>query len=93
MKLLNDIFIKEGVDKVYYYEISPTKSMLEKIDMSKLPEKADIVLVGAGIGSANIINQLKGLNALCIDAGLALDCYAVPSLRKERICLLPDEII
>jgi hypothetical protein len=52
-----------------------------------------LVLIGAGVGSANIINQLTSLNAICIDAGHALDCFSKPELRKERICLLPDEEI
>lgn len=67
--------------------------MLEVIDKSKLPDDVDLVLIGAGIGSANIINQLNHLNALCIDAGHSLDCISRPQLRVERICLLPDSEI
>lgn len=82
---------KEQVANVFFYQISPDKSMLEIIDTEKLPSRADLVLIGAGVGSANIINQIRHLNALCIDAGHALDCISKPSLRAERICLLPDE--
>ena len=82
--------LKEGVTGVYFYNISHDKSMLDVIDTSKLPQKVDLVLIGAGIGSANIINQLKHLDALCIDAGHALDCISRPQLRIERMFLLPD---
>lgn len=81
---------KEGVSNLYFYNISHDKSMLEVIDKTKLPEAVDLVLIAAGIGSVNIINQLTHLNALCIDAGHALDCLSRPQLRKERIFLLPD---
>lgn len=84
---------KEGVTKVFFYEISPSKSMLEVIDKAKLPDKVDLVLLGAGVGSANIMYQLSHLNAVCIDSGHALDCFSQPDLRKEKICLLPDEMI
>ena len=86
-------FRKEGVANIYYYEISATKSMMEIIDPSKLPAKVDLVLIGAGIGSANILNQIKHLKAICIDAGHALDCFSSPQLRQERVCLYPDEMI
>jgi hypothetical protein len=81
---------KEGVKNLYFYNISHDKALLEVIDKEKLPDNVDLVLIGAGIGSINIINQLAHLNALCIDAGHALDCLSRPQLRKERIFLLPD---
>lgn len=83
-------FQKEGVANVFFYEISPNKSMFETIDLKQLPDKVDLALIGAGIGSANIINQLTSLKALCIDAGHALDCFSIPELRYERPGLLPD---
>ena len=83
--------MKEGVKEVYFYNISPNKAIDEVIDKSKLPAHIDLVLIGAGVGSANIINQLKCLNALCVDAGHALDCISRPQLRKERKFSLPDE--
>jgi hypothetical protein len=84
---------KEGVKNLYFYNISHDKALLEVIDKEKLPDDVDLVLIGAGIGSVNIINQLGHLNALCIDAGHALDCLSRPQLRKERIFLLPDDQI
>jgi hypothetical protein len=81
---------KEGVKNLYFYNISHDKAMLEVIDKTKLPEEVDLVIIGAGIGSVNIINQLGHLKALCIDAGHALDCLSRPKLRKERKFLIPD---
>ncbi|MET0463965.1 MAG: hypothetical protein ABW007_12465 [Chitinophagaceae bacterium] len=83
-------FAKENVAELTFYNISHDKSMLDVIDRTKLPEDVDLVLIGAGIGSVNIMNQLGHLNALCVDAGHVLDCFSRPNLRLERMCLLPD---
>lgn len=83
-------FAKEGVAEISFYNISHDKSMLDVIDQTRLPAEVDLVLIGAGIGSVNIMNQLSHLNALCVDAGHVLDCFSRPKLRLERMCLLPD---
>lgn len=90
---IKESLLKEGAKEIYFYNISHDKSMLEVIDKDKLPANVDLVLIAAGIGSVNIINQLTHLKALCIDAGHALDCLSRPQLRKERIFLLPDNQI
>ena len=51
--------------------------MFERIDLSSIGG-ADLVLIGAGVGALNIIEQVAKLDALTIDAGFALDCYWKP---------------
>jgi len=77
-----------GASSIQFYDISPTKSMLEVLDLTKLNYPIEIVLIGAGIGSANILAQLKPLNTVCIDAGIVLERYANPALSRNRIFLL-----
>lgn len=82
----------EGVNTVQFLPISPVKSMFEQIDLSAVKLPIDIALVGAGIGSANILRQLKPLNTLCIDAGFCIDCIANPTLGEKRAFCSPDKL-
>jgi hypothetical protein len=85
---LQDSINSFGASSIQFYDISPTKSMLEVLDLTKLNYPIEIVLIGAGIGSANILTQLKPLKTVCIDAGIVLERYANPALSKSRIFLL-----
>ena len=60
-----------GSHEVSFINISNQTSMLETIPINEIDENigVDIVLVAAGIGSANIINQLKQLKTLVLDIG------------------------
>lgn len=74
----------EGAASVQFQSISPNKAMLDKISLSALQLPVDIVLIGAGIGAANILCQLEPLHTLCVDAGFALNCFMDPFLRGQR---------
>ena len=75
------------VKNVSFYEISPTKSLLEKINLEKIDNEADLVLIGAGIGSSNILVQLNSLKTVCIDAGIVLEVLINKKLGKSRFFL------
>jgi len=76
-----------GCKSVQFYNISASKSMLEKIDLQKILAPVDVVLIGAGVGSVNILKQLNSLKTLCIDAGIILEVFANPELSNTRIFL------
>lgn len=78
----------EKASSVDFLNISPVKSMFEKIDLSKTDGPYDLVLIGAGIGSSNILTQCENLNTVCIDAGIVLERYADSTLSKSRIFLI-----
>ncbi|MCD4669046.1 MAG: hypothetical protein K8S14_01230, partial [Actinomycetia bacterium] len=85
---LEDYFYRrENVRSVNFVEISSAKSMMDKIDVSEYVGEIDLVLVGAGIGSINILIQLKPLSVPCIDIGYALECMANNNLRRDRMFL------
>lgn len=60
-----------GVQKVGFYEISANSSLKDKIDKKNITDQGDfnIALVGAGIGSLNILTQLSWFKGPVIDVG------------------------
>ncbi len=88
---LQTYFENEGSRSIEFLTISRSKSMFDTVDLSSLKHKPDVVMVGAGVGAANILHQLKPLNTLCIDAGYALDCYREPHRKGSRIFTKPDD--
>ena len=80
-----------GVKRIDYYPISATKAMKEKLDLSKIAGDVDIILVGAGVGSVNIISQLHELHVPCIDVGAILGNYINPARKLERPFMVIDK--
>lgn len=87
---LRQFFEENGVASVKFIAISRSNSMYDRLEL--LPEHigTDLVLIGAGVGAANILCQVKPLNALSIDAGYVLECYQNPSYKGTRVFTLPD---
>jgi hypothetical protein len=80
----------EGARSVQFLGVSRSKAMLDTIDLSHIQLPIDVALVGAGVGAANILQQLMPLRTLCIDAGYVLDCIAQPERKGTRVFTLPD---
>ena len=72
-----------GAKAVRFIPLSPVSALKDVIDLSQLDASIDIALVAAGIGSANVLRQLKGLNTLCIDIGGFMNCIADPAVRQH----------
>jgi hypothetical protein len=66
-----------GVKSVQFLTIYPHKSLTENINIADIGE-VDIALVGAGIGSANILCQLEPLQTLCLDVGAYINALEDP---------------
>jgi hypothetical protein len=88
---LEEAFKKRGVQEHYFINVSPNKAIFDKIDTSSIPFSPDLILVAAGVGSANIILQLKMFKCVIIDSGFALDALAFPEKRWHRPFCIPDE--
>lgn len=84
MRKIRDALLAEGALDVQSLSISPTGAMVETIDVTKIALEAEIALIGAGVGSANILNQLTAIKGPCLDSGIALECFANPTLRGQR---------
>lgn len=65
-----------GASEVLTLPTSSNSALTDTIEPSDLSDNVDIALVAAGIGSANILCQLKPLNTLCIDIGGLMNCFA-----------------
>ena len=80
-----------GAASVQFTNISANKAMFVQIDLSKIQSPVDLVLVGAGVGSVNILAQLATLNTACLDVGFALTTLENPDLRWNRPFCVPDD--
>lgn len=76
---------QEGARDVRWLPVSRQKAMADRIDIASVNGRPDIVLVGAGVGAANVLDSLSGLACPIIDVGYVLDCYADPDLRGSRV--------
>jgi hypothetical protein len=88
--LLASRLLLSGACSVQFLSISRSRAMLDVISLADVKTPVDVALIGAGVGAANVIDQLRPLNAVCIDSGFALDCLAEPALRGCRVYTLPD---
>jgi hypothetical protein len=82
---------RERVADVQFLPISANQSLLDKLDFSTLKQPIDIVLVGAGVGSAHILAQMEPLQAPCIDVGFVLSTLISPQFRWNRPYCVPDD--
>lgn len=81
---------KMGVLSVDFISISPGRSMEDYIE--PVTKEFDLCIVGAGVGAANVIYQLRDLNCPIIDAGFIIDRIAYPDKIKSRIYTIGDDI-
>jgi hypothetical protein len=82
---------RAGAARTQLISISREKSMLERLDLRAVEGPVDLVLVGAGVGAANVLRQLEPLGAPALDVGFALDVLAQPELRWRRPYCVPDQ--
>ena len=81
---------REGVDEVQWVQISSDRSLFDRVDCESLVGKADLCLVGAGIGKPNVIMQLASLQIPCIDAGYVFEVWAHQLMTRNRPYMVPD---
>jgi hypothetical protein len=79
-----------GTNIVDFISISPGNSMEDELILNNNKEY-DLCIVGAGVGAANVIYQLRHLNCPIIDAGFIIDKIAYPNVVKSRIYTINDE--
>ena len=84
------LFTQLGAGGVQCYATHPSKAIFDRIDLGRIRPGVEVAFVGAGVGAAAVIEQLRPLGALCIDGGFCLDMLAYPELRWERPYCAPD---
>ncbi len=83
--------LRAGARQVAFLPLSHSHAMFDRLDLSGLRGDFDLVLVGAGVGSANVLLQLRPLRTVCLDVGFCLSTLADPTLRFQRPYCLPDD--
>jgi hypothetical protein len=81
---------REGVADITWLGISPARSLFDTLDVQALAGRIDLALVGAGIGKANLLEQLEPLKAPCVDAGFVFEVWADPANARKRPFCNPD---
>lgn len=88
---IREYFASLGAKTVQFMRISSDRALFDRIDLNKIQGTVDLALVAAGIGSVNILEQLKPLNTVCIDIGICMEIFA-DSSKRGRNFTLPDQI-
>jgi hypothetical protein len=81
---------REGVRRVQWLQISRSRSFEDALDLAAIHGSPDLCLVGAGVGKAAVIRQLKPLGVPCLDAGFVFEVWTEPDKQWERPMMTPD---
>lgn len=87
---LSKALYERGAVNVEFLFSSLNHPLRDKISVEKIKIKPDLVLVGAGVGAAYILTQLRFLNCPVIDAGYVVDCLGDKEMAKKRPYTVPD---
>jgi hypothetical protein len=79
-----------GAQSVEWIPISPSRSFEERIDVSHVVGRCDVCIVGAGVGKALVIDQLRPLCVPVIDAGFVFEAWADEARAASRVVMIPD---
>ena len=82
-----------GAKQVNFYYTNLNNPLYDIVDFKKIKLKPDFVLVAAGVGSCNILTQLKSLSCLCIDCGFFVDALSDIEMARRRVYHLNDEFM
>jgi hypothetical protein len=78
--------------EVLWYEVSPNRSLYEKLQVSQYVGRIDLCLVGAGVGKVSVLAQLRELSVPCIDIGFLFEVFANEKAASLRpYCIADDQ--
>jgi hypothetical protein len=89
--LLEKNLMRLGASEVNFYYTSLNGAMCDIIDFDKIKIYPDLIFVAAGVGSSNILVQIKKLNCLSVDCGFMVDALSDINFAKKRIYYCNDE--
>ena len=84
---LKNNLIKFGAKKVEFYKTSLNTPLLDLIDLNKIQDQPDLIFIGAGVGSANILSQIKNLKCISIDSGFIVDALSDFNLARKDLIM------
>lgn len=65
-----------GAKGIEFLDVSKGRALTDVLDLSKVAEHPDIILVASGIGAANVLNQLRVFDTLAMDIGSYIRCLS-----------------
>jgi len=82
---------RRGAETVIWIHISRARSFADRLDVSTLVGRCDVCLVGAGVGKALVMEQLRPLAVPVIDVGFVFEAWADERRALTRPVMIPDE--
>lgn len=79
-----------GAKSVDWIPISESRSFDEQIDAGSWTGRCDVCFVGAGVGKAVVMAQLRPLGVPVIDAGFVFEVWADEGKAASRVMMTPD---
>jgi hypothetical protein len=83
---------KQNPGSIDWCPISSNRSLFDELDVSAWVYIVDIAVVGAGVGSPNILAQLEPLSIPCIDIGFILEVWADEQNKWRRAFCVSDHV-
>ena len=80
---IRESLFRLGARTVQFLRVSKTSSLRDRLDLRSVTHPVDLALVAAGIGSANVIPQLKPLGTVVMDIGGYINCYINPASEQH----------
>lgn len=81
---------REGVADVLWQEIAPQKALYDRLDVRPHIGRVDMAVVGAGVGTPNILVELEPLQVPCLDGGFIIEVWEDPTRGKLRAFCAPE---
>lgn len=85
-----DFLYSHNARSVKFHLISSNKSMMDSIDLTTIPKEVELIFIAAGVGSLNILRELKDIKCVKIDIGTMLGAFIDHTRRFERPYMTTD---
>jgi len=74
----------EGAEYVQFINVKKSRTMFDKLNLEKIQLPVDVCLIAAGMGTAQLLLQLKSTGTLCLDAGWAMEAIFDPEKHRSH---------
>lgn len=89
-RCITEAIKKRGAETVSWIHISRARSFADHLDVAAFVGRCDVCLVGAGVGKALVMEQLRPLGVPVIDAGFVFEAWADERRALTRPVMVPD---
>jgi len=72
----------EGAEYIQFLNVKKSRTLFDKLNLKEIQLPVDVCLVSAGMGTAQLLLQLKSTGTLCLDAGWAMEAIMDPEKHR-----------